>query len=114
MVRLRIEDAGALRGAAQKLPLVGDTYFIMFAGEVARKRIKRGGKLQYSHRSLVDFRMPAAAPNDGFQEFAVGSDGDLDHRSAGELLAPCGVGKVHRAHTLDLAPPAVQVHRNFG
>src|SRR5271163_1799425 len=103
MVWLRIKDAGALRGAAQELPFVRNAYFIMLGGQFTRKRIKRRGELQNSHGGLVDFRVPAAAPNDGLQELSVGTDGHFDYWSAGELLAPRGVGEIHRAHAFDLA-----------
>src|SRR5277367_760203 len=107
MAWLRIKDAGALRAAAQELPFVRDAYLIMFGGQVTRKRVIRRGELQDSHRGLVDFRVAAAAPNDGLQELPIGTDGHFDHRSAGELLASCDFGEIHRAHALDLAAPAV-------
>src|SRR5258708_37399335 len=110
MVRLRVKDAGALRSAAQELPFVRDAYFIVLDGQLARKRIKRRGELENSHGGLVDFRVPAAAPNDGLQESAVGTDGHFDHRGAGQLLTPRNLGEIHRAHALDLAAPAVEVN----
>src|SRR5216684_7131466 len=92
-IRLRIEDTGALRGAAQELPFVRNAYFVVLGGQFARKRIKRRRKLQDSHGGLVDFGVPAAAPNHGLQELAVGTDGHFDHRGAGELLAARDVGE---------------------
>src|SRR5258708_30580648 len=98
MVRLRVKDAGALRSAAQELPFVRDAYFIVFDGQLARKRIKRRGELQNSHGGLVDFRLPAAASNDGFQESAVRTDGHFDHRGAGLLLTPPDRAEIPRSH----------------
>src|SRR6202789_3672119 len=114
MVRLRIEDLSALRGAFQELPFVRNADFVVFGGQLAREGIKRSRELQDSHRALVDFRMPAAAPNHGLQELAVGTNGHFDHRGARKLLAARGVGEIDRAYPLDLAAPAVQVNGNVG
>src|SRR5450432_2559269 len=100
MVRLRIKNTGALRGPAKELPFVSDAYFIMLDAQFGRKRIKRRGKLQDSHRSLVDFRVAAAASKVSLHQTAVGTDGHFDYRRAGQLLAPCHVGKIHRSHAL--------------
>src|ERR1700716_1752325 len=110
MVRLRIKDARTLRGAAQELPFVRNAYFIVFDAQLARKRIKGRRELQDSHGSFVEFRVPAAAPNEGLQEPAVGTDGHLDHRGAGELLAPRDVGEIHGTDAFDLTAPAVQIN----
>src|SRR6266404_1451096 len=114
MFRLRIKDTAALRSPAEELPLVRDAYLIVLDGQLPRKRIEGRRELQDPHGGLVDFLMPAAAPNDGFQEPAVGPDGHFDHRRAGELPTPHDVGEIHRPHALDLAAPAVQVNGYVG
>src|ERR1700691_4300152 len=67
--------AGTLRGPAEKLPFIGNAYFIMSCVQSGRERIVGRGEPQDSQGRLVEFRMSAAAPYDGFQQLAVGADG---------------------------------------
>src|SRR3984893_13389421 len=106
---LPIEHRAPLRGAAQELPLVRDAYFVMLRGQHGGKRIVRRGQLQNAHGSLIDFRVAAAAPDDGLQQLAVGADSHFDDRCARELLSTCNIREVDGADTLYFAPPAVQV-----